>query len=115
MCSSTMLASHGEAVSDLFLARWQAAETRSSDYNDFPEKGTLTARRKSSKLMGRPAEGWDRVLSLNVKSIFYMTSLLTPLLAKDANNIGKPAPPPAIASFADRFSAPRPRTSDRHR
>ncbi|KAG0149212.1 hypothetical protein CROQUDRAFT_40015 [Cronartium quercuum f. sp. fusiforme G11] len=32
-------------------------------------------------------EGWDRVLSMNVKSIFYMTSELTPLLAKDATNI----------------------------
>lgn len=32
-------------------------------------------------------EGWDRVLSVNVKSIFYMTSELTPLLSKDANNI----------------------------
>ncbi|KAH9812829.1 hypothetical protein DFH28DRAFT_1176295 [Melampsora americana] len=39
-------------------------------YDDVPEK-----------------EGWDRVLSMNVKSIFYMTSELTPLLAKDASNI----------------------------
>ena len=54
------------------------------------------------------SEGWDRVLckffsliarcllanlsstALNVKSIFYMTSLLTPLLEKDATNIGQP-------------------------
>lgn len=39
-------------------------------YDDVPEK-----------------EGWDRVLSMNVKSIYYMTAELTPLLAKDANNI----------------------------
>ncbi|OAV88824.1 hypothetical protein PTTG_04438 [Puccinia triticina 1-1 BBBD Race 1] len=32
-------------------------------------------------------EGWDKVLSMNVKSIFYMTSELTSLLAKDASNI----------------------------
>ncbi|KAI8989184.1 NAD-P-binding protein [Trametes punicea] len=31
-------------------------------------------------------EGWDKILSLNVKSIFYMTAALTPLLAKDATN-----------------------------
>ncbi|KAG9083282.1 hypothetical protein FRC07_013957, partial [Ceratobasidium sp. 392] len=29
-------------------------------------------------------EGWDRVLALNVKSVFYMTSNLTELLNKDA-------------------------------
>ncbi|EGG04564.1 uncharacterized protein MELLADRAFT_37249 [Melampsora larici-populina 98AG31] len=39
-------------------------------YDDVPEK-----------------EGWDRVLGMNVKSIFYMTSELTSLLAKDATNI----------------------------
>ncbi|KAF8268336.1 rhamnolipids biosynthesis 3-oxoacyl-reductase [Lactarius quietus] len=38
-------------------------------YENFPEK-----------------EGWDRVLALNVKSIFYVTAGLTPLLAKDATN-----------------------------
>ncbi|KAH9464911.1 hypothetical protein MJO29_001417 [Puccinia striiformis f. sp. tritici] len=32
-------------------------------------------------------EGWDDVFDLNVKSVFYMTSELTPELAKDANNI----------------------------
>jgi NAD(P)-dependent dehydrogenase (short-subunit alcohol dehydrogenase family) len=32
-------------------------------------------------------EGWDRVLAMNVKSIFYMTAALTDLLAKGANNI----------------------------
>lgn len=32
-------------------------------------------------------EGWDRVFSMNVKSIFYMTSELTSLLAKDATNL----------------------------
>ncbi|OSD00444.1 NAD-P-binding protein [Trametes coccinea BRFM310] len=31
-------------------------------------------------------EGWDKILSLNVKSIFYMTAALTPLLAKDATS-----------------------------
>ncbi|KNF06233.1 hypothetical protein PSTG_00740 [Puccinia striiformis f. sp. tritici PST-78] len=41
-------------------------------FNDVPEK-----------------EGWDDVLDLNVKSVFYLTSELTPELAKDANNIGK--------------------------
>ncbi|KAI7965667.1 hypothetical protein MJO29_001415 [Puccinia striiformis f. sp. tritici] len=39
-------------------------------YDDVPEK-----------------EGWDKVLSMNVKSIFYMTSELTSLLAKDATNL----------------------------
>ncbi|QRV72302.1 Enoyl-(Acyl carrier protein) reductase [Ceratobasidium sp. AG-Ba] len=29
-------------------------------------------------------EGWDRVMALNVKSVFYMTSNLTELLSKDA-------------------------------
>jgi len=32
-------------------------------------------------------EGWDKVLGMNVKSIFYMTSELTSLLAKDATNL----------------------------
>jgi len=31
-------------------------------------------------------EGWDRVMSLNVKGIFYLTQSLTELLAKDAHN-----------------------------
>ncbi|KAA1471893.1 rhamnolipids biosynthesis 3-oxoacyl-reductase [Dentipellis sp. KUC8613] len=31
-------------------------------------------------------EGWDRVMALNVKSIFYLTVGLTDLLAKDATN-----------------------------
>ncbi|EIW53462.1 NAD-P-binding protein [Trametes versicolor FP-101664 SS1] len=31
-----------------------------------------------------PEQGWDKVIALNVKSIFYMTAALTPLLAKDA-------------------------------
>ncbi|KAH9927995.1 NAD-P-binding protein [Epithele typhae] len=31
-------------------------------------------------------EGWDKILSLNVKSIFYLTAALTPLLAKDATS-----------------------------
>jgi len=38
-------------------------------YDNFPEK-----------------DGWDRLLSLNVKSIFYVTAGLTPLLAKDSTN-----------------------------
>ncbi|KAL5518437.1 hypothetical protein ACEPAH_119 [Sanghuangporus vaninii] len=38
-------------------------------YDDFPEK-----------------EGWDRVLAVNVKSIFYMTQGLTDFLAKDATS-----------------------------
>ncbi|KAI0059977.1 rhamnolipids biosynthesis 3-oxoacyl-reductase [Artomyces pyxidatus] len=38
-------------------------------YDNFPEK-----------------EGWDRLLALNVKSIFYVTVGLTELLAKDATN-----------------------------
>jgi len=37
--------------------------------NDFPEK-----------------EGWDRLMALNVKSIYYMTVGLADLLAKDATN-----------------------------
>jgi len=32
-------------------------------------------------------EGWDRVMALNVKSIFFLTSALTDLLAKDSNNV----------------------------
>ncbi|MBW0488352.1 hypothetical protein O181_028067 [Austropuccinia psidii MF-1] len=44
--------------------------TWGAPFDDFPEK-----------------EGWDRVLSLNVKSIFYMTSELVPLLAQDATNV----------------------------
>ncbi|TFY82788.1 hypothetical protein EWM64_g1225 [Hericium alpestre] len=32
-------------------------------------------------------EGWDRVLALNVKSIFYLTVAFTDLLAKDSTNI----------------------------
>ncbi|KAI0246184.1 rhamnolipids biosynthesis 3-oxoacyl-reductase [Lactifluus subvellereus] len=38
-------------------------------FDDFPEKN-----------------GWDRLLALNVKSIFYVTAGLTPLLAKDSTN-----------------------------
>lgn len=49
-------------------ATWGAA------YDNFPEK-----------------EGWDRVLGLNVKSIFYLTVALTELLAKgsDGDNPGR--------------------------
>lgn len=42
----------------------------SAPYDDIPEK-----------------EGWDDIFDLNVKAVFYMTSELTPLLAKDANNL----------------------------
>jgi len=38
-------------------------------YNDFPEKG-----------------GWDRLMALNVKSIFYVTQGLTELLAKNSTS-----------------------------
>jgi len=38
-------------------------------FDDFPEKN-----------------GWDRLLALNVKSIFYVTVGFTPLLAKDSTN-----------------------------
>jgi len=43
--------------------------TWGAPWNEFPEK-----------------EGWDRVMGLNVKSLFYMTQGLTDLLAKDATN-----------------------------
>jgi len=43
--------------------------TWGAPWNDFPEK-----------------EGWDRVLGLNVKALFYMTQGLTDLLSKDATN-----------------------------
>ncbi|KAH8114189.1 rhamnolipids biosynthesis 3-oxoacyl-reductase [Phellopilus nigrolimitatus] len=39
-------------------------------FEDFPEK-----------------EGWDRVLALNVKAVFYMTAGLADLLAKDATSL----------------------------
>ncbi|KAL0960939.1 hypothetical protein HGRIS_005944 [Hohenbuehelia grisea] len=32
------------------------------------------------------AKGWDNIMAVNVKSIFYMTAGLADLLAKDANN-----------------------------
>jgi len=38
-------------------------------YDDFPEE-----------------KGWDNVFNVNVKSIFYMTAGLTPLLCKDSHN-----------------------------
>ncbi|KAF8314426.1 NAD-P-binding protein [Clavulina sp. PMI_390] len=46
-----------------------SGSTWGGKWEDFPEK-----------------EGWDRVMNLNVKSIFYLTAALTPLLVKDANN-----------------------------
>ncbi|TFL00947.1 hypothetical protein BDV98DRAFT_549078 [Pterulicium gracile] len=33
------------------------------------------------------AKGWDNIFNVNVKSIFYMTVGLAPLLSKDSNNI----------------------------
>jgi len=33
-----------------------------------------------------PEKGWDNVFNVNVKSIFYMTAGLTPLLSKDSTN-----------------------------
>ncbi|KAK9894093.1 NAD(P)-binding protein [Cystobasidium minutum MCA 4210] len=47
-----------------------SGSTWGARYNEVPEK-----------------EGWDRVYDLNVKSLFYLTVALTPLLAKNANNI----------------------------
>ncbi|PLW22589.1 hypothetical protein PCASD_05671 [Puccinia coronata f. sp. avenae] len=41
----------------------------------------------SSDFHHLPEKDWDDVFNLNVKSIFYMTSELTPLLAKDATNL----------------------------
>ncbi|KAI0083787.1 rhamnolipids biosynthesis 3-oxoacyl-reductase [Irpex rosettiformis] len=43
--------------------------TWGAPYNDVPEK-----------------EGWDRVMSLNVKGVFYLTVALTDLLAKDSDS-----------------------------
>ncbi|KAI0342493.1 rhamnolipids biosynthesis 3-oxoacyl-reductase [Trametopsis cervina] len=42
--------------------------TWGANYDNFPEK-----------------EGWDRVMNLNVKGVFYLTVALTELLAKDAD------------------------------
>ncbi|POW05444.1 hypothetical protein PSTT_09683 [Puccinia striiformis] len=73
-------------------------------FNDVPEKGNFdfttflpfllkcfldSAEVSSFCTAPRFTEGWDDVLGLNVKSVFYLTSELTPELAKDANNIGK--------------------------
>jgi len=44
--------------------------TWGAPFNDFPEK-----------------QGWDRVLALNIKAPFYVTSGLSDLLAKDATNV----------------------------
>ncbi|KAM5538148.1 hypothetical protein V8D89_008191 [Ganoderma adspersum] len=48
-----------------------------------------------------PEQGWDKVMALNVKSAFYMTSALTPLLAKDASSFdpGRVINISSIASF----------------
>ncbi|KIJ54254.1 hypothetical protein M422DRAFT_775412 [Sphaerobolus stellatus SS14] len=43
--------------------------TWGASFDDFPEK-----------------EGWDRIMALNVKGIFYLTQALTDLLTKDSNN-----------------------------
>ncbi|PVG02194.1 putative NADPH-dependent beta-ketoacyl reductase [Serendipita vermifera] len=66
-----------DALADAFKAKENklhilvnnSGATWGAKYNDVPEK-----------------EGWDRVMNLNVKSIFYMTSNLTDLLAKDATS-----------------------------
>ncbi|RDX42167.1 NAD-P-binding protein [Lentinus brumalis] len=46
-------------------------------------------------------EGWDKILSLNVKSVFYMTAALTPLLEKDATSFdpGRVINISSVASF----------------
>ncbi|KAI0752641.1 rhamnolipids biosynthesis 3-oxoacyl-reductase [Daedaleopsis nitida] len=46
-------------------------------------------------------EGWDKILSLNVKSVFYLTSALTDLLAKDATSFdpGRVINISSVASF----------------
>ncbi|KAH7099126.1 rhamnolipids biosynthesis 3-oxoacyl-reductase [Auriculariales sp. MPI-PUGE-AT-0066] len=60
--------------------------TWGAPYDDFPE-----------------TNGWDRVMALNVKSLYYLTVSLTDLLAKDASNID-PGRVVNIASVAG-FSA----------
>jgi len=56
--------------------------TWGAPYHDFPE-----------------ASGWDKILALNVKALFYLTVALTPLLEKDSNNVD-PARVVNIASVA---------------
>ncbi|KAK7682669.1 hypothetical protein QCA50_014052 [Cerrena zonata] len=48
-------------------------------------------------------EGWDRVMELNVKSVFYLTVALTPLLAKDATNVD-PGRVIIVSSIASRIT-----------
>ncbi|TBU51522.1 rhamnolipids biosynthesis 3-oxoacyl-reductase [Dichomitus squalens] len=48
-----------------------------------------------------PEQGWDKVMALNVKSPFYVTSALAPLLAKDATSFdpGRVINISSVASF----------------
>ena len=39
------------------------------------------------KLFDYPEHGWDKILALNVKSLFYTSTALFPLLHKDATNL----------------------------
>jgi len=67
-----------DALTDAFKAKESklhilvnnSGATWGAPYDNFPEK-----------------EGWDRLMALNVKAIFYLTSNLTPLLEKDATKI----------------------------
>lgn len=56
--------------SNLHILVNNSGVTWGAPFDNFPEK-----------------EGWDRVMNINVKSIFYMTSGLTDLLAKDATSL----------------------------
>ncbi|OBZ77116.1 Rhamnolipids biosynthesis 3-oxoacyl-[acyl-carrier-protein] reductase [Grifola frondosa] len=64
--------------------------TWGAKYNEVPEK-----------------EGWDKVMALNVKSIFYLTAALTDLLAKDSTNLdpGRVINISSVASFLTVASA----------
>jgi len=59
-----------EKESKLHILVNNSGATWGAPWDQFPEK-----------------EGWDRVLSLNVKSLFYMTQGLSDLLSKDATNV----------------------------
>jgi len=58
-----------EKESKLHILVNNSGSTWGAPWDDFPEK-----------------EGWDRVMNLNVKSLFYMTQGLSDLLSKDATN-----------------------------
>jgi len=66
-CES-LVAAFKQRESKLHILVNNSGTTWGAPYTDFPEK-----------------EGWDRVLALNVKSIFYLTAGLTPFLEKDAS------------------------------